>query len=134
MEVNVRSKIGHYKYAVVYVCHKTRAKYVYGITKKSETWRTFTAFVREVVAPSGHAIETLMTDGGGEYSAPEFAIAVSDARHIQGSPIREHRRSAPYTQAQNGIAERAIGILGNTARCLLKQAHKPASCVVVLGT
>ena len=51
MEVNVRSKMGRYKYAVVYVCHKTRAKYVYGIAKKSETWRTFTAFVREVVAP-----------------------------------------------------------------------------------
>lgn len=127
MEVNVRSKMGRYKYAVVYVCHKTRAKYVYGIAKKSETWRTFTAFVQEVVAPSGHAIETLMTDGGGEYSAPEFAIAVSDARHTQGSPIREHRRSAPYTQAQNGIAERAVGLLGNTARCLLKQANKPAS-------
>lgn len=127
MEVNVRSIMGRYKYAVVYVDHFTRSKYVYGVVKKSDTWSTLDQFLREVVGPSGHAIETLMTDGGGEYRGQEWKFMMSKARQYQGVPIREHRKSAPYNQASNGIAERAVGTLGNTARCLLKQANKPAS-------
>ena len=127
MEVNVRSLMGRYKYAVIYVDHYTRNKYVYGITKKSDTWGTLEQFLREVVGPSGYSIETLMTDGGGEYQGEEWKYMMSKARKYQGIPIKEHRKSAPYNQASNGIAERAVGTLGNTARCLLKQANKPAS-------
>ena len=37
IELNVRSVVGKYKYAVVYVDHYSRMKWVFGINKKSDT-------------------------------------------------------------------------------------------------
>ena len=63
---------------------------------------------------------TLKSDGGGEYdnkAFDEFCFAQGIKRQM----------TAPFSPHQNGVAERRWQTVGDTARCLLKQANLPNS-------
>jgi hypothetical protein len=119
-EMNVRSVVGKCKWAVVYVDHFTRNKWVYGIQKKSDTYKTLQLFLDRVVYAEKCEVGTIMCDNGGEFKSGAYRDVVSAAH-------AKMRFSAPYTQAQNGLAERAVGSLTAMTRCLLRDANKPAT-------
>ena len=120
VEMNVRTREGNYKYAAIYVDHHTRMKWVFGLKKKSDTYKTLRLFLDRVVYPEKLELGTIYSDNGGEYTGSDWAEVVTAARC-------KHRFSAPRTAAQNGMAERAVGSLTSMAKCLLKDASKPKS-------
>ena len=119
-EMNVRSRKGSCKWAVIYVDHYTRMKWVYGIKRKSDTYLTLAHFVERVVHANKHELGTIMCDNGGEFLSQDYLATVSAARATI-------RYAPPVTQSSNGIAERAVGSLVRMTRALLKHAHAPAT-------
>ena len=120
LESNVLSLKEKCKWAVVYVDHYTRMKWVYGIRRKSDTYRTLQHFVDTVVHPAGGSLGTMMTDNGGEFLSEAYQEVMTTSKAY-------HRYSPPYTQSSNGIAERAIGSLTRMTRAMLKSAGRPAT-------
>lgn len=120
MELNVRSIVGHFKWAVVYCDHWSRSKYVYGIQHKSDAYKTLELFLNRVVYPSKSTIETIQCDGGGEFQGWRY-------RGVMSANGISMNCSPAFTAASNGLAERSVGMIANMTRALLKQANKPKS-------
>ena len=120
VQVNVKSEVTQFKWAVVYVDHFTRMKWVYGIRHKSDAHLSLDKFIREEVHARKQTLSTIMSDNGGEFFSSAY-LDILAREHV------EIRRSAPHTQSQNGIAERAIGSLTAMTRCMLEHARKPTS-------
>ena len=113
-------------------------KYIYGIQRKSDTYKTLQIFLDTVVYRQKCDIEVLCSDNGTEFTGKLYQSVLSSAK-IKNNDVTSpnfgemvpagvvHRKSASYTQAQNGIAERAIGSIAAMTRSLLKSAGKPSS-------
>ena len=82
--------------------------------EKSAIFTIFKKFKARIEVKSGHKINTVRSDRGGEYTSNEF----KEYRRQQG--IRDQFTIA-HTQQQNGIAERKNRTILNMTRTMLKE-------------
>ena len=92
--------------------------WVYFLKNKSEAFENFRKFKALVEKQSESCIKTLHTDRGGEFLSNEFTLFCEE------NGIRRELTS-PYTQEQNGVAERKNRIVVEMARSLLKAKEIP---------
>ena len=78
----------------------------------------FKEFESTTTNECGCSMGTLRTDNGGEYLSKEFDS------YLQSKGIN-HELSAPYSPAQNGVAERFNQTLMESARTMMAQAELP---------
>ena len=107
--------IGGSRYFVTFVDDYSRCCSVYFMENKSEVFSKFKEFELITTNACGCSIGTLQTDNGGEYLSKEFDI------YLQSRGIH-HELSAPYSPAQNGVAERFNRTLMESARTMMAQA------------
>ena len=99
--------------------------------KKSEARSKFLLFLQWVRQQSDsdgkpYRVHQLRTDGGGEYTANEKAVILSEfsrlckdgKENLQGREIR-HTKTSAHTPQQNGISERLNRTLASAARTSL---------------
>ena len=85
---------------------------------KSEVFNKFKEFELITTNECDCSIGTLRTDNGGEYLSKEFDSYL----HSKGI---KHELSAPYSPAQNGVAERFNQTLVESAHTMRAQAKLP---------
>eukprot|EP00731_Ephydatia_muelleri_P012155 Em0006g1049a len=103
---------------------------VYFMKRKSEAFDKFKEFERCSTNECGLSIGIFRSDNGGEYISKEFEKFLLD-KGIH------HELSAPYSPAQNGVAERINRTLMESARTMMAQAglsDKYWAEAVVTGT
>ena len=110
--------IGGNKYFVTFIDDYSRYCKVYFMKYKSEVFNKFKEFESTTTNECGCSIGTLRTDNGGEYLSKEFDS------YLQSKGIN-HELSAPYSPAQNGVAERFNRTLMESARTMMAQAELP---------
>ena len=114
------NSLGGKKYFVTFVDDYTRFCSVYFMRNKSEVFNMFKEFELRVSNECESSIATLRSDNGGEYLSEEFeSYLTSKGIH--------HELSAPYSPAQNGVAERINRTLMESARSMMSQAGLPES-------
>ena len=106
------------KYAVIFVDDYTRLKKLYFMTNKSELPDKLEDFIADVARPEDLMIKRLRSDCGGEYKSGHMKSL------CQSLGIRQEF-SAPYSQAQNGVAERSWRTLGRMAKTMLRDSGLP---------
>lgn len=107
--------LGGARYAVIFVDDFTRVKKLYFMVRKSELPEKFQQFVAEIARPEDLKVERLRSDCGGEYKSAKMRAL------CQELGVRQEF-SAPYSPAQNGVAERSWRTLGRMAKAMLKDA------------
>ncbi|PLW26426.1 hypothetical protein PCASD_25224 [Puccinia coronata f. sp. avenae] len=108
---------GHWKrYFLTLVDQHTGYISVTLLKQKSEAMDAFLAFKIFFEKQTGHFIQKLITDGGGEFVNKSLNNAL-ESFGIQ------HNISPPYTPQHNGVAERANKTIINMARCMLSQSN-----------
>ena len=88
---------------------------VYFMKNKSEVFNKFKEFELMSSNQCGCTIGTLRSDNGGEYLSEEFNV------YLQSKEIN-HELLAPYSPAQNGVAERFNRTLMESASSMMAQA------------
>ena len=106
--------LGVNRYAVVYVDDYSRKRFVYFMKSRDELLRTFKECVAEFEARGVH-IKRLHSDNGGEYMSKEMAYYCLDKGIKQTT-------SAPYSPAQNAVAEVSWRLTCNMARSMMISA------------
>ncbi|PLW38782.1 hypothetical protein PCASD_12562 [Puccinia coronata f. sp. avenae] len=96
----------------------SKYRFIYPITRKSDTFHTFKTFLTEVEKASGHKLISVVSDNGGEFVNNQFLSLFSD-HGIQ------HLTTAPYTPQQNPFAERGNRTTIEKARAMLATAGMP---------
>jgi hypothetical protein len=86
------------KYFLNFIDDFSRHTWVYFLKLKSEVFDKFLAYKALVEKQSGHQIQRLRTDNGGEYMNNNIAIYCT----TQGIQMQH---TVPYTPQQNGVAE-----------------------------
>eukprot|EP00731_Ephydatia_muelleri_P005270 Em0002g1446a len=122
--------IGGSRYFVTFVDDYSRFCRVYFMKRKSEAFDKFKEFGRCSTNECGLSIGIFRSDNGGEYISKEFEKFLLD-KGIH------HELSAPYSPAQNGVAERINRNLMESARTMMAQAglsDKYWAEAVVTGT
>ena len=107
--------IGGRRYFVTFIDDYTRCCRVYCMKNKSEVFDKFKEFELCTTNECGNLIGTLRSDNGGEYLSKEFE------EYLRAKGIH-HELSAPYSPAQNGVAERLNRTLMESARTMMAQA------------
>lgn len=119
------SSYGEFRYYCLFVDKATRYRWVYFLKKKSEVFERFQQFSTNLKQEFGRTLGTFKTDGGGEYTSTAFEA------YLERHGIT-HELSAPYSQWQNGIAERSNRTIKEMARAMLIASNTPvvflASC------
>ena len=110
--------IGGNRYFVTFIDEYSRCCKVYFIKNKSEVLNKFKEFELITTNECDCSIGTLRTDNGGEYLSKEF----NSYLHSRGI---KHELSAPYSPAQNGVAERFNRTLVESAHTMMAQAKLP---------
>ena len=110
--------IGGNRYFVTFIDDYSRCCKVYFMKNKSEVFNKFKEFELITTNECNCSIGTLRTDNGGEYLSKEFDSYL----HSKGI---KHELSAPYSPAQNGVAERFNRTLVESARTMMAQAKLP---------
>jgi transposase InsO family protein len=87
------------KYFLTFIDDFSRCTWVYFLKLKSEVFDTFLAYRALVEKQSGHQIQRLRIDNGGEYVNNNFT-SYGTTQGIQ------MQHTVPYTPQQNGVAER----------------------------
>ena len=116
------------RYFITFTCEVTRYTCVYFMRKKSEARSKFLSFLQWVRQQSDSdgkpsRVHQLRTDGGGEYTANEKTVILSEfsrlckdgTENLQGREIR-HTKTSAHTPQQNDISERLNRTLSNAAR------------------
>lgn len=106
------ASIGGSRYYVSFKDDQTGWATIYFMKQKSEVSEHFKNYVMRLKTERGLAVDTLRSDGGGEYISNELKS------WMQQMGIR-HEKSAPYTPQQSGVAERYNRTLMECTRCLL---------------
>ena len=110
--------LGGSEYFVTFIDDATHKVWVYTIKSKDQTFACFQQFLSSVENQSGKKVKVLRSDNGGEYISKEFADFCVD-KDIK----REF--TAPYTPAQNGVAERMNHTIQERLMSMLSQSHLP---------
>ncbi|KAM1789190.1 hypothetical protein ACFX11_039377 [Malus domestica] len=112
--------IDGYRYYVIFVDECTRHCWLFPLINKSDVFTTFVAFYSFVLTQFATVIQTLQSDGGGEYVSKVFQSFLL-AKGIT------HQLSCPYTPEQNGLAKRKHRHIIETTVTLLQTARLLAS-------
>eukprot|EP01018_Ginkgo_biloba_P029061 Gb_03163 [translate_table: standard] len=99
------------KCALTFIDNFSKQTWVY-LKYKSEVFNNFVDFKAFVEKQSGHQIQRLRTDNGGEYVINDF----HDFCTTHGIQMQ---RTVPYTPQQNGVAERKNLTLKEMANCMI---------------
>ena len=91
---------------------------MYFLSKKNEAIDALINYTRDVVIPSGHRLQRLRSDRGGEYTGLEYR------EYCPQTGIKQEF-AATNTPQQNGISERGWASLWNMTRCFLAEAGVP---------
>lgn len=110
--------MGKARYILTFIDDYSRHLTVKFVGAKSDVFRTFKDYQREVEVLHGTKIKALQTDGGGEYCNTEFRAHLKDHGIV-------HRKTVANSPQQNGIAERANRTIANSVRCLLIESGLP---------
>lgn len=89
----------NFKYYVLFVDNFSRFSWVYPLKLKSDFYKIFVLFQKQVENQFESKIKIFQCDGGGEFISHRFQA------HLQDCGIKQNL-SCPYTPAQNGISER----------------------------
>ncbi|KAI5454317.1 hypothetical protein NCC49_004374 [Naganishia albida] len=106
------------KYFMVIVYDRSRYYEVYILKHKSEALGFMERFSQLHETRTGKRVNCIRSDNGGEFLKDEWD------QWLSSKGIRRELTS-PYSAAQNGRAERAIGVLKTGATTLLQQARLP---------
>lgn len=117
--INVNS-VDAMRYFLVLVDHKSKYTVVHCLERKCEVTEYVKNFISHIKTQFDKTIKCFRTDNGTEFVNSQLET------HLQELGI-EHQTSVPYSPAQNGSAERRIGVLKMIARGLLIQAQLPIS-------
>ncbi|KAJ0781359.1 putative RNA-directed DNA polymerase [Helianthus annuus] len=105
-----------YQFFLLCVDHHSRFMWYFPLTKKSDVYTTFKNFLTMVERQFNTKLKSVQTDWGGEFrNLSPFFTSLGII----------HRRSCPYTSAQNGIVERRNRHVVETGLTLLAQANLP---------
>ncbi|CAN0490906.1 unnamed protein product, partial [Laminaria digitata] len=96
----------------------TRLKSVCFLSKKNEAIDALMNYTQDVVFPSGHRLQRLRSDRGGENTGLEYR------EYCLQTGIKQEF-AATNTPQQNGISEREWASLWNMTRCFLAEAGVP---------
>ncbi|KAI0516541.1 hypothetical protein KFK09_009218 [Dendrobium nobile] len=109
-----------YRFYVIFIDDYTRYSWLYLLHSKNEVFNTFQHLCSLIKSQFHSKIQTLRSDGGGEFTSQAFWSYL--AQHGINQQI-----SCPYTPEQNGIAERKHRHLIELTRTLLHSASLPNS-------
>jgi transposase InsO family protein len=101
------------KYVLNFIDDFSRRAWVYFLKLKSEVFDNFLAYKALVEKKSGHQIQRLRTDNGGEYVNNIFTNYCT----TQGIQMKH---TVPYTPQQNGVARRKNRTLKEMANCMIQ--------------
>jgi hypothetical protein len=101
------------KYFLTFIDDFSRRTWVYFLKLKSKVFDKFLAYKALVEKQSGHQIQKLRTNNGGEYVNNNFT-SYCTTQGIQMQHI------VPYTPQQNGVAERKNHTLKEMANCMIQ--------------
>jgi transposase InsO family protein len=101
------------KYFLTFIDDFSRRTWVYFLKLKSEVFDKFLAYKALVEKQSGHQIQKLRTDNGGEYVNNNFTSYCT----TQGIQMQH---TVPYTPQQNGVVERKNRTLKEMANCMIQ--------------
>jgi transposase InsO family protein len=101
------------KYFLTFIDDFSRRTWVYFLKLKRKVFDKFLAYKALVEKQSGHQIQKLRTDNGGEYVNNNFT-SYCTTQGIQMQHI------VPYTPQQNGVAERKNRTLKEMANCMIQ--------------
>src|SRR3990167_2315430 len=93
-------------------------KFVQLTKSKADNIEAIVNFIIKLEKQTGNTVKILRTDNATEYNSQKL----KDFANTKGIKLE---KSAPYKQSQNGLAERAIGTITDTAITLLQQAGLP---------
>ena len=123
----IPSAHGHFRYTLVLVDDHSRFKAVYFLKNKSDQGRHVKSFVARINAllnagkpQPTQVVGSLLTDNAGEFLSHEFA------RYLENESI-DHTTCPPYVHELNGVAERAIRSIMDSARAFLTSSNAPKS-------
>ena len=112
------ASMGGCRFYVTFIDDHTRKVWVYFMKEKSEVFSHFQNFKVMVEKQTGHYVQCLRSDGGGEYFSNEFS-----------SFLKKHgiqrQFSCRYTPQQNGVAERKNRHIAEVARALMAEKNMP---------
>src|SRR5262249_55800547 len=108
--------LGGASYFVTFIDDATRKVWVYILKSKSEVLSTFQTFIALVENQSGSRVCGIRSHNGEEYISKAFTS------FCQSKGIR-HQLTAPYTLAQNGIAERCNRTIQERVTAMLTMAN-----------
>ena len=91
---------------------------MYFLSKKTEAIDALINYTQDVVVPSGHRLQHLRSDHGGEYTGLEYR------EYCLQTGIKQEF-AATNTPQHNGISEREWVSLWNMTRCFLVEAGVP---------
>ena len=91
---------------------------IYLMKHKSEIPDFFRHFAARLLRVTGHHINTLRSDGGGEFVGGDFA------QYLAREGIR-HETSAPHSPQQNGVSERENRTVMEATRGMLHESGLP---------
>ena len=110
--------ISKYRYFIIFKDDFTRFRYIFFLRHKFEIHARLNDFLAEAKT-SGHAIEEILSDNGGEFDNEQIRNT------LRRYGIRQ-RMTMPYTPEQNGCAERENRTVVEMARSLM-HAHNDIS-------
>ena len=113
--------LGGALYFMVVVDDYSRHIWIRFLTDRKDVFlhfRAYKAWAEKVHSAAGHRIKRVRMDGGGEYASNAFMRWLDE----QGIEVQ---RTAPYTPAQNGVAERVMRILADLMRAMMIAATLP---------
>lgn len=105
--------LGGNKFFVTFTDEFTRKVWIYLLKKKSQVFRVFRKYKTMVEKQSKLSIQTLRTDGGGEFTSQDFEMFCEQEGIV-------HEVTPPYTPQHNGTAERLNRSVLNITRSMLK--------------
>lgn len=108
--------LGGAEYFLTFIDDRSHYIWVYMVRRKSEVLKKFIEWKALVEKSSGHKVQTLRTDNGGEYCSNEFET------YCKQEGIR-HEFTIPKTPQQNGVAERMNRTLVETVRAMLDDSQ-----------
>ena len=108
--------LGGTSYFVTFIDDTARKVWVYAMKSKDETFSCFQKFLSSVKTQYGRKLKALRSDNSGEYVSHECTDFCA-RREIK----REF--TAPYTLAQNGVAERMNQMIQERILSMLSQAN-----------
>ncbi|KAM0012969.1 putative RNA-directed DNA polymerase [Helianthus debilis subsp. tardiflorus] len=105
-----------YRFFLLCIDHHSRFMWFFPLTCKSDVYVTFKTFLTLVERQFNTKLKSVQTDWGGEFrNLSSFFTSLGII----------HRRSCPYTSAQNGTVERRNRHVVETGLTLLAQANLP---------